>query len=160
LSHETWFSDVERRDKYVFLHLDVAPSDAFTTNFVFVNLIEHKAEEIIGFYGSREHKGWCQSLVRKRPLNCVFEAMDICYADQLGPSTSLSAKDAASLGRGRGARGRRGRAQKMMAGHGTSTAVMDKRKLSDRGCGPMEPVDVRIGKEIASRVGNSKMVMI
>jgi hypothetical protein len=59
LSSETRFSDIERRDGYVFSHLAVAPSDAFTINFSFVNLIEHKAEEIIGFYGDREHKGWC-----------------------------------------------------------------------------------------------------
>jgi hypothetical protein len=59
LSSETRFSDIERRDGYVFLRLAVAPSEAFTTNFSFVNLIEHKVEEIIGFYGDREHKGWC-----------------------------------------------------------------------------------------------------
>jgi hypothetical protein len=66
LSSETWFSDIERRDEHVFSRLAVTPSDAFTIDFSFVNLIEHKAEEIIGFYGDREHKGWCQSLARKR----------------------------------------------------------------------------------------------
>ena len=59
LSHETQFSDIERRDRYVFPHLSIAPSDAFTTDFSFVNLIEHKAKEIIGFYDDREHKGRC-----------------------------------------------------------------------------------------------------
>jgi hypothetical protein len=57
LSRETQFSDIEWRDGYVFLHLNIAPSDAFTTDFSFVNLIEHKTKEIIGFYGGREHKG-------------------------------------------------------------------------------------------------------
>ena len=69
LSCETWFSDIERRDGYAFLHLGVAPSDAFSTDFSFVNFIEHKAKEIIRFYGDREHKGRCQSLARKRQLN-------------------------------------------------------------------------------------------
>ena len=39
LSSETRFPDMERRDGYVFPHLDVAPSEAFTTDFSFVNLI-------------------------------------------------------------------------------------------------------------------------
>jgi len=59
LSSETQFSDIERRDRYIFPHLSAAPSDAFTTDFSFVNLIEHKAKEIIGFYDDREHKGRC-----------------------------------------------------------------------------------------------------
>ena len=59
LSRETRFSDIERRGGYVFMCLAVAPSDAFTTDFSFVNLVEHKAEEIIGFYGGREQKGRC-----------------------------------------------------------------------------------------------------
>ena len=59
LCYETQFFDIERRDIYVFPRLAVAPSDEFTTNFSFVNLIEHKAKEIIGFYGDREHKGRC-----------------------------------------------------------------------------------------------------
>ena len=59
LSSETQFSDRERRDGYVFPRLAVAPSDAFTTDFSFVNLMEHKAKEIIGFYCDREHKGRC-----------------------------------------------------------------------------------------------------
>ena len=66
LSCETWFSDIERRDGYVFLCLVIAPSERFTTNFSFVNLIEHKAKEIIRFYGDREHKGRCHSLAGKR----------------------------------------------------------------------------------------------
>ena len=75
LRNKTRFSDIERRDGYVFPCLAVAPSDAFTTDFSFVNLIEHKAEEIVGFYGDREHKGRCQSLAGKKRLNCVFEAL-------------------------------------------------------------------------------------
>jgi len=90
LSRETRFSDIERRGGYVFPCLAVAPSDAFTTDFSFVNLVEHKAEEIIGFYGNREQKGRCHSLTGKRRLNRVFEAMCLCYADRSGPSTSLS----------------------------------------------------------------------
>jgi len=76
------------------------PSDAFTTDFSFVNLIEHKAEEIVGFYDDREHKGRCQSLAGKRRLNRVFDAMGLCYVDRSGPSTSLPADDAAPRGRG------------------------------------------------------------
>ena len=57
LSLETKFSNVVRRDGYMFPHLGIAPSEALPSNFSFVNLIEHKAEENIGFYGSREHKG-------------------------------------------------------------------------------------------------------
>jgi hypothetical protein len=72
-------------------------SEAFTTDFSFVNLIEHKAEEIIGFYGDREHKGRCQSLAGKRRLNRIFEAMGLCYADRSGPSTSLPADDVAPV---------------------------------------------------------------
>ena len=50
----------------------------------------------------------------------------------------------------------------MMAGHGMNTAAMEshKRKLSGRGCDPVEPADVRIGREIAGQVGNSKKVVI
>ena len=95
LSHETQFSDFERRDGYVFPHLDVAPSDAFSTYFSFVNLIEHKAKEIIRFYGDREHKGRCQSLAGKIRLNYVFGAMGLRYGDRSDPSTSLSAGGAA-----------------------------------------------------------------
>jgi len=57
LCSETWFSDFERWDGYIFPRLNIALSDAFTSNFSFVNLIEHKVEEIVGFYGDREHKG-------------------------------------------------------------------------------------------------------
>ena len=49
LISETWFSDIERRDGYVFPRLAITPSEAFTTDFSFVNLIEHKAKEIIRF---------------------------------------------------------------------------------------------------------------
>ena len=59
LSSETRFSDFEKRDGYVFPRLRVGPSDAFSTNFSFVNFIEHKAEEIVGFYDDREHKFRC-----------------------------------------------------------------------------------------------------
>jgi hypothetical protein len=162
LSSEARFSDIERRDGYVFPRLAVAPSDAFTTDFSFVNLIEHKAEEIVGFYGDREHKGRCQSLARKRRLNRVFKAMGLCYADQLGPLTNLSANDAAPCGHGRGALGRRGRARKVTVGRGTNTAAMvsHKRKLSGRGHVLAEPTDMQIGREIAGKLGNSKKVMI
>jgi hypothetical protein len=44
LSSETRFSDFERKDGYVSLKLGIAPSDAFFTDFAFVNYIEHKAE--------------------------------------------------------------------------------------------------------------------
>jgi len=121
----------------VFPHLGVAPSYAFLTDFSFVNYIEHKAEEIIGFYGDREHKGRCRSLSRKRRLNRVFDAMGLCYADRLGSLTSLSADDAAPQGRGHGSQGRRGRAWKMTVGRRMSMAAMEscKRKLHGRGCG-------------------------
>jgi hypothetical protein len=47
-------------------------------------------------------------------------------------------------------------------GHGTNTTAMEsqKQKLNDRGRGPAEPADVRIGREIAGKVGNSKKVVI
>ena len=44
LSNETQFSEFERRDGYVYPILDVAPSDAFSIDFSFMNYIEHKAE--------------------------------------------------------------------------------------------------------------------
>ena len=113
LSHETRFSDIERRGGYVFPCLAVAPSDAFTTDFSFLNLVEHKAEEILRFFGNREQKGRCHSLAGKRRLNRVFVAMGLYYADRLGPSTSLLANDAVPCGCGHGARGRRGRAWKV-----------------------------------------------
>ena len=81
LSNETWFSNIELQDGYVFSCLDVAPSEAFTTDFSFVNLVEHKAEAIIGFYGDREHKGRCQSLPGKKRLNRIFEATGLCYTE-------------------------------------------------------------------------------
>ena len=50
----------------------------------------------------------------------------------------------------------------MIARRGTNIVAMEsrKRKLSGRGRGPAEPVDTRIGREIAGKVGNSKKVMI
>ena len=50
----------------------------------------------------------------------------------------------------------------MTVEHGTNTAVMEsrKQKLSGRGRGLTEPADVRIEREIAGKVGNSKKVMI
>jgi len=162
LSSETRFSNFERRDSYVFPRLNVASSDAFPTGFRFVNLTEHKAEEIIGFYGDIEHKGRWQSLAGKQRLNCVFDVMGLCYADWSGPLTSLRANNAAPCGHGQWTHGRRDRARKVMAGRETSMAAMEsrKRKLSGRGRGPVEPADVRIGREIAGKVGNSKKVMI
>lgn len=44
LSNETWFFEFEQRDGYVYPNLGIAPSDAFLTNFDFVNHIDHKAE--------------------------------------------------------------------------------------------------------------------
>ena len=81
LRNETWFFEFERRDGYVYPSLGVAPSDVFSTDFDFVNHVEHKAEHIIGFYGDKEHKGRCQCLAKKRHLNRVFKAMGLCYAD-------------------------------------------------------------------------------
>jgi len=105
LSSEARFSDFEKRGGYVFLCLHVGPSDAFSTDFSFVNFIEHKAEEIVSFYGDREHKFRCQALPRKRRLNRVFDSMGLCYADRSGPLTSLPADNAATRGRGRGGGG-------------------------------------------------------
>ena len=130
------FSNIERQDGYAFLHLGAAQSEAFTMDFSFVNLIEHKAEGIIGFYNDREHKGRCQSLAGKRRLNHVFDAMGLCYADRSGPSTNLPANDAAPCGHGHGAQGRRGGVWKAMAGHGVNTAAMESRKRKLGGRGP------------------------
>ena len=94
------FSEFERRDGYVYPNLDVVRSDAYSIDFSFVNQIEHKAEQIIGFYGDKEHKGECQYLAGKRHLNRVFEAMGLCYADRDGPSMSLPNKDVTPCGRG------------------------------------------------------------
>ena len=104
LSSETRFSNFEK-DIYMFLRLRVGPSNAFSTDFSFVNFIEHKAEEIVSFYGDREHKFRCQALPRKRRLNRVFDSMGLCYADRSGPLTSLPADNAATRGRGRGGGG-------------------------------------------------------
>ena len=66
LSCDTRFFEFERRDGYIYLNLDVMRSDAYLTNFSFVNQMEHKVELIIGFYGDKEHKGKCQYLAGKR----------------------------------------------------------------------------------------------
>ena len=89
----------------MFPRLRVGPFDAFSTDFSFVNYIEHKAEEIVGFYGDREHKFRCQAFPGKRRLNQVFDSMGLCYADRSSPSTSLPADNAATRGHGRGSRG-------------------------------------------------------
>ena len=62
-------------------NLGITLSDAISTDFDFVNHIEHKAEQIVGFYGDKEHNDGCQCLARKRCLNRAFEAMGLCYAD-------------------------------------------------------------------------------
>lgn len=62
LSSETRFFELERRDGYMLPNLGVVPSGAFLTDFDFVNHIEHKGEQIVGFYGDKEHKGKCQCL--------------------------------------------------------------------------------------------------
>jgi hypothetical protein len=49
LSSGTRFSGIERRDGYVFPCFDIAPKDGDSSYFSFVNMIEHKADEIIGF---------------------------------------------------------------------------------------------------------------
>jgi hypothetical protein len=48
LSSGTRFSGFEKRDGYVFLQLKLSPSENFPIDFSFVNMIEHKAEEIVG----------------------------------------------------------------------------------------------------------------
>ena len=49
-----------------------------------------------------------------------------------------------------------------MAGHVSGTAAMEsrKQKLSGRGRGLAEPADVRLGREIVGKVGNSKKVVL
>ena len=59
LSSETRFLDFERKDGYVSPKLGIAASDAFSTDFAFVNYIEHKSKQILGFYGKKQHKGKC-----------------------------------------------------------------------------------------------------
>lgn len=93
LSSETRSFEFERRDGYVYPNLGVAAPDAFLADFDFVNYIEHKTEQIVGLYGDKEHKAWCQCLGRKRCLHRVFDAMGLCYADGEGPSTSLPVED-------------------------------------------------------------------
>lgn len=89
-----------------------------------------------------------------------FEAMGLCYADCEGPSTSLLDEDAAP--HGCGTHGWRGRARNVMAGRGANTATLEsrKRKCGWRGQGAAEPTDVRIGREMASKLGNNKKVVI
>ena len=55
-----------------------------------------------------------------------------------------------------------GRGQKVTTGRGAKNAAMEshKRKLRGRGHAHAEPADVRIGREITGKVGNSKKVMI
>ena len=89
----------------MFPRLRVGPFDAFSTDFSFVNYIEHKAEVIVGFYGDREHKFRCQAFPGKRRLNQVFDSMGLCYADRSSPLTSLTANDAATRNRSRGGGG-------------------------------------------------------
>lgn len=50
----------------------------------------------------------------------------------------------------------------MTAGCVTSTAASEsrKRKRSGLGRGSAEPIDVRIGREVAGMVGNSKKVVL
>ena len=142
LSIETRFSEFEQRDGYVFSNLGVTLSDDFSKKFSFVNHIEHKAEEIIRFYGDREHKGRFQCLAGKRCSNRVFDAMGLCYADRSGPSTSLLADDNAP--RGRGGRGWWGQGRKVTVGLGANTAALEsrKRKRDGQGRGLTEPADV------------------
>jgi hypothetical protein len=66
LSGKTHFFGFERKDGYVCLDLGIDRPDAYSTDFSFVNLVEHKAEQIVGFYGKKEHKGKCQYLAGKR----------------------------------------------------------------------------------------------
>ena len=49
-----------------------------------------------------------------------------------------------------------------MVGRGANTATLEscKRKCDSQGRGLTEPADVRIGREIAGKVGNSKKVVI
>jgi len=68
----------------------------------------------------------CQCLARKRHLNLVFDAMGLCYTDQNGPSTSLPTEEAAP--RSHGARGRRVRGRKEIAGLSASTTALESRK--------------------------------
>ena len=86
--------------------------------------------------------------------------MGLCYADCEGPSTSLPDEDAAP--HGCGTCGRRGRARKVTAGCGANTATLESRnqKCGCRGHCAAELADVCIGREMASKLGNSKKVMI
>ena len=73
---------------------------------------------------------------------------------------SLPIEEAAP--RGSGTCGRRGRERKVTAGRGASTATLEsrKRKRGGRGWGIAEPVDIRIEREIAGKISNSKKVVI
>jgi len=59
LSSETRFSGFERKDGYICPELGVGVPDAISTDFDFINFIEHKAEQIIELYGDKEHKARC-----------------------------------------------------------------------------------------------------
>lgn len=126
-----------------------------------MNFIEHKAKEIIGFYHDRKHKFRCQALPGKRRLNHVFNSMGLGYADRNGPSTSFLVDDVTIHSRNHGTGERIGHARKKMVGRMSYTAAMEsrKKKNSRRGQGFVEPTDVRFGREIVGKVGNSKMVV-
>lgn len=160
MSNETCFFEFKRRGGYLYPNLGVTQSDIFLTDFDFVNHIEHKAEQIISFYGDKEHNGRFQSLCGKRRLNRVFDAMVLYYADRASPSTSLLVEDAAPCGHR--THSQRGRRRKVMARHGTSTTALGtrKRKRGRCGCGFIEPTDIQIGREVVGKVGNSKMVVL
>lgn len=125
-----------------------------------MNYIEHKAKHILGFYGKKEHKGKCQCLAKKRGLNRIFDVMGLCYTNRDGPSTSLPNKDVAP--HGHGAQGQRGCWRKFTAWRGANavTLKLHKRKRGWQGQGISKPVDIRIGQEIAGKVGNNKKVVI
>ena len=97
---------------------------------------------------------------RKRRLNRVFEEMDLSYANCDDPSTRVLFKDA--VPHGQGTRGRRSGWRQVTAGHGASTAALEscKRNHGGRGRDTAEPTDICIGREIASKVGNNKKVVI
>ena len=86
--------------------------------------------------------------------------MVLCYVDRAGPSMSLPIEDAAP--HGHGTHGQRGGGRKVMAGHGTSTTALEMRKRKHGGCGRgfIELANIQIGREVAGKVGNSKMVVL
>ena len=80
------------------------------------------------------------------------------FTPPLGHLDPFTVDDAATHGRGRGSRGQRGRARKMMVRRASGTVAMEshKQKLNGRGRGLVEPTDVRLEREIAGKVGNNK----